>query len=126
MLLIRWIKNKEGRLVCAWGDVREMGASLTLALSSGKSQLTEIEQEEEESASRADSFRSAYPVLVWVNPERQGKSLAASVAAINGNASRIPVMEMTHNEEPQDCKHQGSDGLVALKTYRRSEVAILL
>ncbi len=122
MLFIRWIKNKEGRLVCAWGDVREMDVSLILALSSGKSQLAEIEpeEEEEEGASRADRFRCAYPALVWVNPKRQSKSLAASVAAIDGNACRIPVMEMTHNEKPQDCKLQGSEGLVALRTHWRS------
>lgn len=41
-MFIRWIKNQEGRLVCVWDDERKTGASQTLAISSGTSQLAEM------------------------------------------------------------------------------------
>jgi hypothetical protein len=74
MLFFRWINNQEGRLVCAWNDVRKVGTSQNLALSNGKSQLEETGPEVEEGTPCNNESHRDYPVLVWVNPDQPEKS----------------------------------------------------
>lgn len=71
-MFIRWIKNQEGRLACACGDVRKIGASQIPALSSEMFQLAEIVLEEDTGASCNDNSRRGHPVFVYVNPKPQG------------------------------------------------------
>ena len=74
MFFARWVKDTEGRLVRVWGDEEKMEASLELP---GEiSPFVESGANEEEGISRREHL-----VLVWANPNRHDKSLAAPVQA---------------------------------------------
>jgi len=70
----RWVKDKEGRLVRFWGDEENMEASPDLP--SEISPFVERGANEEEGISRREHL-----VLVWANPKRHDKSIAAPVQA---------------------------------------------
>jgi len=74
MFFARWVKDMEGRLVRVWGNEAKMGASPELP--GDISPFVESGANEEEGISRREHL-----VLVWANPKRHDKLLAAPVQA---------------------------------------------
>ena len=94
MLFMRWIKNKQGRLACIWGEARKMGATQNHALSGEKS---EVKPEDAENASCAGTSRRGYPAPVWVNPKRHRQSPSAQSGLPIGICRLARLHNGSHN-----------------------------